>query len=193
MSALKGEVESLHVGVEHGVMQDVDTLHMEFDGVVGDRFQSHSRVTWAVDKQPKGTVRRNERQWSATSREELDEISAELDLTEALTGGSVSVNLCLKGIPELSRLPKGTLLTFPSGVVLTVVEYNPPCREQGIKIAAQYTTESGTPLTETAFSKVAKLRRGVVGVVDVPGKISIGDSVDVDIYREPKWLKRDAK
>lgn len=190
MSALRGKVESLHVGIDHGVIEDRETITMELDGVQGDRYQSFSRVTWAVDKQPKGSVRRNERQWSATSVEELQEISAEMGLTETINGNSVSVNICFSGIPELSRLPKGTLLKFPSGVELVVVEYNPPCREQGVAVAERYTTASGEAPANTAFSKAAKLKRGVVGVVDVAGDISIGDDVVVETYETPSWLAR---
>ena len=87
-----------------------------------------------------GTVRRNERQWSAVSIEELAEVSAELDLTEDITASCVGANLCFEGIPELSRLPKGTLLKFPSGAELVVVEYNPPCGYMGEKVAGHATT-----------------------------------------------------
>ena len=59
------------------------SIQVELDGVVGDSHRSFERKAWAGgDKQPEGTVRRNERQWSAVSIEELAEVSAELDLTE---------------------------------------------------------------------------------------------------------------
>jgi hypothetical protein len=60
----------------------------------------------------------------------------------------------------------------------------------GKKLASIYTTRSGDPLTSTAFSKAAKLTRGVVGVVDVAGPISAGDEVAVKIYEPPAWLVR---
>lgn len=193
MSKRQGRVVSLHIGIDHGVIRDVESIQMALDGVVGDRYQSYTRKTWAIDKQPKGTLRRNERQWSATSHEELDAITAAMKLTEPLDGNAVSVNLCFSGIPNLSALPKGTLLTFPSGAVLTVVEYNPPCREQGQRIAARYFTTGGKPPSDTAFSKAAKLKRGVVGVVDVAGEISVGDAVSVELYSSPAWLQHSAK
>jgi hypothetical protein len=37
---------------------------------------------------------------------------------------------------------------------------------------------------------VAKLKRGIVGIVDVPGTINAGDEVEVDIYEHPSWLVR---
>jgi hypothetical protein len=53
-----------------------------------------------------------------------------------------------------------------------------------------YTTNSGEPLSSTAFSKAAKLTRGIVGVVDVAGAISVGDEVTIELYETPAWLVR---
>jgi MOSC domain-containing protein YiiM len=171
---------------------ELQSIQVELDGVVGDSHQGFERSTWSGDKQPKGTIRRNERQWSAVSIEELTVIQEAMDLNEPLSAPILSTNLCLSGVAELSRLPKGTILKFPSGVVLTVVEYNPPCRDMGEKIASLYTSRSGKPIEPTAFSKAAKLTRGVVGVVDVAGTISVGDEVSVEIYKTPAWLARSA-
>jgi len=87
-------------------------------------------------------------------------------------------------------LPKGTALKFPSGAELMVEEYNPPCREMGEKLAALYASNSGEPLSSTAFSKAAKLKRGIVGVVEVAGAISAGDEVTIEPYETPAWLLR---
>ena len=113
-----------------------------------------------------------------------------MDLSEKLTAADVGVNLCLQGVAELSRLPKGTVLKFPSGAELIVVEFNPPCHGMGRKLASLYTTDSGEALSSTAFSKAAKLTRGIVGVVDVAGVISAGDEVTVEVYETPAWLAR---
>ncbi len=135
-------------------------------------------------------MRRNERQWSAVSAEELAEISEAMDLSEQLTAANLGANLCLAGIEELSRLPKGTLLKFPSGAELVVEEYNPPCHDMGKVLAGKHATRSGKPLTSTAFSKAAKLQRGIVGVVEVAGVISAGDEVTIEVYETPTWLQR---
>ncbi len=60
----------------------------------------------------------------------------------------------------------------------------------GEKLAATHTTRSGEPLGPTDFSKAAKLTRGIVGVVDVPGTIAAGDEVEVLVYETPAWLRR---
>jgi MOSC domain-containing protein YiiM len=191
MQKIVANIVSVHAGSgddlskkEHPVIQ------VELDGVVGDRHQSYVRSAWKGDKQAQGTVRRNERQWSAVSVEELAEIQVAMGLTEPLTASCLGANLCLSGLPELSRLPKGTVLKFPSGAELLVEEFNPPCHDMGKKIASMYTTRSGDALSSTAFSKAAKHNRGVVGVVEVAGSISAGDEVTVEIYATPAWLVR---
>ena len=113
-----------------------------------------------------------------------------MDLIEPLTASILGANLCLAGLKELSRLPRGTVLKFPSGAELIVEEFNPPCHDMGKQLASVFSTHSGKPLSSTAFSKAAKLMRGVVGVVEVAGEISAGDEVTVEIYEAPPWLAR---
>jgi hypothetical protein len=69
--------------------------------------------------------------------------------------------------------------------VLQIEEYNPPCGDMGVQIASKYTTHSGEPLTGQKWLRPAAGRRGVVGVVDVPGEIRVGDEVEVRVYEEP--------
>jgi MOSC domain-containing protein YiiM len=188
---IAAQVVSVHAGCNDDLSKDEHpSIQVELNGVVGDRHQSHDRSAWEGDKQAAGTVRRNERQWSAVSCEELVEIGEAMDVSEPLTATCLGANLCLTGLQELSRLPKGTLLKFPSGAELMVEEFNPPCHDMGKKLAALYTTSSGEPLSSTAFSKAAKLKRGVVGVVEVAGTISAGDEVSIEIYETPAWLLR---
>lgn len=192
MKKFTAQVISVHSGSNEDSSKDQHpSIQIELKGIVGDAHQSYERSAWAGgDKQPEGTVRRNERQWSAVSAEELAEISEELDLSEELTATCLGANLCFSGISELSRLPKGTFLKFPSGAELMVEEYNPPCSYMGEKIASLYSTKSGEPLSNTAFSKAAKLKRGIVGVVEVAGVINSGDEVTVEVYETPSWLIR---
>jgi MOSC domain-containing protein YiiM len=191
MNVIKASVVSVHSGAGEDLSkEEQQSIIVELDGVVGDRHRSFSRKAWAGDKQAAGTVRRNERQWSAVSVQELADIQAAMDLKEPLTAATVGANLCLDGIDELSRLPKGTILRFPSGAELQVEEYNPPCLDMGTKIASTFTTHSGAAIENTTFSKAAKLNRGVVGVVEVAGIINPGDEVDVTLYEHPSWLAR---
>jgi MOSC domain-containing protein YiiM len=157
----------------------------EIGGFAGDKHGGPSRTTWEGERQPAGTVRRNERQWSGVSVEELEVITERLGLTEPLSPETLGANLCIEGIPEFSLLPKGTLLVFPSGAELLVEEYNPPCSDMGGQIASQYSTLSGEPLSAQDWLRPASGRRGVVGVIEVPGEIHSGDEVTVRIYCEP--------
>ena len=188
MKKITAKVTSLHLGSSGDLAKDpCSSLRAELDGFADDRHASFSRETWAGDKQAKGTVRRNERQWSAVSVEELVQIQEAMDLCEPLTAASLGANICLSGVPDLSRLPKGTLLKFPSGAELMVEEYNPPCLEMGEKLASMHHTNSGKALRDTSFSKAAQYTRGVVGVVEVAGVINTGDDVEIKLYQPPKW------
>jgi len=80
MKALSARVVSVHAGSNDDLSKDERaTIQVDLDGVVGDRHRSYSRTAWAGDKQPEGTVRRNERQWSAVSLEELAEIQKAME------------------------------------------------------------------------------------------------------------------
>ncbi len=162
--------------------QTVSSAEVALDGLVGDKHRGHTRGVWEGDKDPEGTIRRNERQWSGISTEELDGITRELDLPEPLSAGDVSVNVCVSGIEGFSQLPAGSRLVFPSGAVLAIEEYNPPCLGMSEKISRLSPTRSGETLARGAFSKASRGRRGIVGVVDVAGKINVGDDIVVEIF-----------
>ena len=191
MKKITAKIVSVHSGSNEDLSkQEHESIELELEGIVGDRHRSYVRDTWKGDKQAYGTVRRNERQWSAVSVEELAEISAAMDLTETITAESVGANLCIEGVPELSRLPKGTLLKFSSGAELIVEEFNPPCSGMSKKMAALHQTNSGDAISDTAFSKAAKLTRGIVGVIEATGTINAADEVTVELYETPSWLIR---
>ena len=140
MKAVHGTLVSGYVGAPGSLKKtECDTLEFAFDGIVGDRHRGFTRAAWDLtDKQPGGTERRNERQWSAVAHEDLAAVSKQLGLPAALRAGDVAVNLSISGVPELSRLPRGTVLTFEGGVVLIVEEYNPPCSRMSQHIADHY-------------------------------------------------------
>ena len=192
MKSIIGKVVEVNLGTveEELAKHACASLQAELDGFVGDRHRSIHREAWKGDKQPKGTVRRNERQWSAMSVEELTDMSIKMDLKEPLTAAKLSVNLCFEGIPQLSLLPKGTILKFSSGTELMVEEYNPPCIEMSEKIASTYTTNSAKPLARNAFIQAALRTRGLVGVVEVAGGINVGDEVEVKVYQPPAWMTK---
>ena len=183
---LGGKVVSLHLGNNEDLSkQTCVSLIAEVGGFSGDKHQGSVRITWEGEWQPAGTERRNERQWSGVSVEELAHITRRLELTEPLSPETLGANLCIEGIPDFSLLPKGTALWFPSGAVLVVEEYNPPCSDMGAQIASKHSTRSDQQLTGTSWLRPAAGRRGVVGVIDVAGEIRVGDEVEVRVYEEP--------
>ncbi len=165
----------------------LSTAEVALDGFVGDKHQGHTRGVWEGDKDPEGTIRRNERQWSGISSEELDRITRELDLSEPITASVLAVNVCVTGIEGFSQLPGGSRLVFPSGAVLVVEEYNPPCIGMSENISRLVTTRSGKPLSKGAFSKAARGLRGVAGVVDVAGVINVGDEIVIEFFEVPNY------
>jgi len=181
-----GKVVSVHAGNKEDLSKDKrESLTAEIGGFAGDKHHGPVRTAYAGDWEPEGTTRRNERQWSGVSVEELAYITQRLDLTESLMPDTLGANLCVEGIPEFSLLPKGTKLVFPSGAVLLIEENNPPCADMGAQIAAKHSTRSDKSLAENEWLRPASGRRGVVGVVDVPGVIKAGDEVEIRIYEEP--------
>ncbi len=54
-----------------------------------------------------------------------------------------------------------------------------------LRIASKYVTRSNQPLTDNTWLRPASGRRGVVGVIDFPGEIRVGDEVEVRVYEEP--------
>ncbi len=187
MKELIGSLASIHAGDNEDFSKEARaSAKLELDGFVGDKHRGFERIAASYDRDPTGTVRRNERQWSGVSVEELAIIRERLDLKEPLDAGTLGANICVEGIPEFSQLPKGSRLVFPSGAVLLVEECNPPCADMGAQIAAKYTTHSGEPVAGGMFPKHAMGLRGVVGVVDVPGGIEVGDRVIVQVSEPPK-------
>ena len=178
-----GSVASVHTSNNGDMSKELaGTVQAELDGFVGDKYRSYMRGTYEGESVPIGTVRRNDRQWSAVSLEELAKIREAMELENTLTAATLAANLCFEGITNFSQLPKGSQLCFPSGAILMVEDYNPPCSYMSEKIAEIHTTTSGQPPKRLAFVKAAKRLRGLVGVIDVVGEINAGDKVTVKVF-----------
>ena len=167
--------------------QAVDSLTLDFDGIVGDYHagptrKSGSREPWYQ----RGTLMRNERQLSIVSPDELAVIAGRMALPE-IKPEWIGANLLLEGIPHLSMLPAGTLLFFKGGVTIKVDAQNGPCRDAGrtlAKGAGMDNMEEGSLL----FPKVAKRLRGLVGWVEKPGTIAPGEEISVRVPEQ--WIYR---
>lgn len=179
---------SIHIGVagEEG-RRPVGRVEAELDGLAGDKFRGFTRIAESWDQEATGTPRRNERQWSAVSREDLATIAEKMDLAEALAPETLGANFCFAGVPGISLLAKGSKLIFPSGAVLMVEEETLPCVEMGELIADLHTRRSGGSVESKFFPKLSLGLRGTLGIVDVPGELNVGDKV----IARPYALSRD--
>ena len=182
MMEITATLRSVHTGNNEDYSKPPSPwIEVDLEGFPGDKHRGFQRTAQSWDSEPTGTPRRNERQWSGVSVEELQTIRARLDLREPLTATTLGANICVEGIPHFSQLPRGTKLCFPSGAVLLVKENNPPCTWMADQIVAQHTTRSGKPVAGKMFPKYAMGLRGLVGVVDVPGAIHPDESLIVKL------------
>lgn len=131
---LVAKVISVHAGSNDDLSkEEQQTIQVELDGIVGDRHRSHVRETWPGDKQPEGTKRRNERQWSAVSVEEYNppchDMGKQLaDKYTTRSGGE----LASTAFPKAAKLTRGLVGvvevagTISAGDEVTVELYETP-------------------------------------------------------------------
>ena len=151
---LTGSVVSVHTGDNDEMRKDPrSSVVVDFEGFADDGHRSFTRTAYAGEMEPEGTLRRNDRQWSAVSTEELLAIQGQLELAETLSATDLGANLCVAGIPDFSRLPRGTRLVFPSGATLMVEAYNPPCVFTAYSTCALPPPENRLGLAVTAGEK----------------------------------------
>jgi hypothetical protein len=124
----------------------------------------------------------NHRHFSAISTEEIFVLEGKLCLTD-FPSGILGENIVISGIPNLTKLPPTTLLTFHRSdtkrrhAVLAVWGENMPCIVAGEPIEKHY----GYPGLAEHFVKAAVGMRGIVGLVYCSGEIAVGDIVTAHI------------
>lgn len=156
--------------------ESLDEVDVNFEGFTGDK---HAGWTKPSDSRTKfytrGTIIRNSRQVSIVSQEESSAIAKDLGLEEILPEW-MGANLLLAGIEGLSFLKSNTRLFFESGCVLQITDKNNPCSTLSAEIASHFPDK---PELQGNIVKTSLGRRGVVAVVELPGKIKKGDSVRI--------------
>lgn len=180
---LEARVESLYVGRNKDLEKLPQlSLKVGLSGIANDK---HGGFTKGADlrntEYVRGTQMRNDRQWTACSTEELAMISKILGVPR-IDPAWIGANMALTDIPNLSELPKGSKLIFPQDAVLVVEGATLPCTQPGEVIAAKY---PDLGLRANLFPKAALGLRGLVGVIERPGIIKVGDAVTVQVY-QPK-------
>ena len=150
--------------------------NLEFGGICGDR---HFGITSKADSRqpmyPRGTEILNRRQITIVSVEELDRIAEELGV-ESILPEWLGANVLVKGFPELTKLPMGSRILFPSGAGLICMGENQPCTLPGDEIQKHY--EDHEKLS-SRFVRAGYKRRGIVCAVERPGIIHENDEIQV--------------
>lgn len=172
------------------VSQQVDGLEvLAGEGVRGDGHTGPTRlsdVRETVLKEievGKEVPISNMRQFSAISARDLAAISGEMGVPGMIPYGMLGENLVISGIPNLTSLSPGTLLTFSQGrnnrkAVLAVWGENLPCNGPGQNIVNHFSDPGQEPFRPaTSFPRAAIGKRGIVGPVYCSGKIKPGDVV----------------
>ncbi len=150
-------------------------LRCDLEGIIADGHHGFTKKADVRDKPiPKGKIIRNWRQWSAVSKEELAEIAEKLSITR-VTPEQLFANICFSGIPDFTKLPRGSRIIFPSDLILSVEEDNEPCMTPAREIA-----KTNSNFNPSHFMRAAWGLRGLVGVVHYPGSMLQGDKVQVE-------------
>ena len=177
---IQGYVQALYVGDAKGLEKTpCDTLSLTLEGITGDKHAGFTKKADARNPEYKrGTLMRNDRQWSAVAPDELAEAARQMGIKQ-IDPSWVGANLAFTDIPNFTLLPKGTKLIFPSGAVLLVEAENMPCVLPGRVIASKY---PDLKLSPNRFPKAAMHKRGLVGVIERAGVVHVGDVVTVQVY-----------
>jgi len=178
MSILWAFVTEVLVGQQGVTLSESrEKIQCLWDGIKGDRHSGQTKLAGVRERYvPKGTEILNLRQVSIVSVEELEEIAWRMGIPK-VTGADLGANVVLSGIPELTKLPTGTIMKFSEQTLLFVTGENLPCVFPGKNIQARY---PDIPKLANKFPKIATGQRGLVAMILRPGSIRKSDVVEID-------------
>jgi MOSC domain-containing protein YiiM len=153
-------------------------VEVTFAGFSGDKHAGLTMLAGShTSRYPRGTEIRNSRQVSVISMEELAQVSEEMGIA-CIQPEWLEANLALTGIPELTTLPIGTRLFFEQEATLVVSLENRPCVGPGRIVQTHYPEMEGLA---NLFPKASLHKRGLVCFVERPGRIAVGDGVQIEL------------
>jgi hypothetical protein len=173
-------VQELFVGMPGKAIPEIN---MSFHGVEEDKkhfgptLVAGPRVRQGAPKLPPGTIDENWRKFSAVSVAEVAEVrhAYETEYKKQFSGFDacfLGANIVLEGIESTSKLPQGTIIDFGNGgPLLAVTSENTACKNPGIEICRRFALPENEAKKFVGF---ARGRRGIVGTVLRPGKITVG-------------------
>ncbi|KQT52807.1 MULTISPECIES: MOSC domain-containing protein [unclassified Aureimonas] len=181
---LSGRIAGLYAALgEDFVSAPVEALDLSFDGIAGDVHGGPTRRSGGREPWYKrGTEMRNERQLSLLAPDELAQAAEALGIPE-IKPEWIGGNMLIEGIADLTHLPPRTLLFFEGGATVKIDGDNAPCRLAGRSIARHF---EGRADIEMGFPKAAKNRRGLVGWIEKPGRVALGEAFEARLPEQ--WI-----
>lgn len=159
-----------------------DAVDITWDGVAGAAHSGRTRPSDSrvLAQHEKGTQIANVRALSIVAAEDLAHIAAELGL-EACNPEWLGANIVVQGFPDFSFLPPSSRLQADNGTTLIVDMQNHPCHQVAKTIEAVH------PGKGIRFKDVAKGRRGVTAWTERPGRLCIGDRLQLHMPGQRGW------
>lgn len=176
-----GKIEALLITPRSMPGMHVEIADVVWEGFMGDKhFGLTMKSNSSQKAYPKGTEVRNLRQISIVSIEELEDVAKAMNLP-TLDPAWVGANMLVSGVLGLTQLPSGSRLYFDNGVGIVIEGENLPCTTAGGSLQQQFPDRLDIT---TAFPKKAIGKRGLVGWVERPGKLTKGEGFLVRLAQD---------
>ncbi|ASK60777.1 MOSC domain-containing protein [Virgibacillus phasianinus] len=161
------------------VTRKISETNLEYGGVPGDLHFGLTKLAGTRELMyERGSEIFNRRQVSIVSVEECAIIAEKLGVHQVLPEW-LGANIVLEGFEGLTGLTPGSRIIFPSGAGILCEGENLPCLGPGKVLQENYPNERKL---STRFIKSSLGLRGIVGIVEQPGKISAGDKAEIVAY-----------
>lgn len=178
MKSFDADAEAIMVADQKDsfVTRQVEEADLSYGGIPGDLHFGMTKLAGARESMyPKGTEIFNRRQITVVSIEECAQIAEKLGVKEILPEW-LGANLVLKRFPDLTQLAPGSRILFPSGAGLLCEGVNDPCIHPGKVIQQHYPADNKLA---ARFVKAAFGLRGIIAIVERPGKANSGDKIKI--------------
>lgn len=180
----ESEIYSIYIANQDDtfVTDKTEEADLEYGGIPGDLHFGLTKFAGSRESMYKrGTEIFNRRQISIVSVEECSLIAEKLEVEQILPEW-LGANIAIKGFGNLTKLTPGSRIVFPSGAGILCEGENLPCTQPGEVIQNKYPNISG--LT-TRFVQASLGQRGIVGIVESPGRIVSGSTAKLIVNNAP--------
>ena len=167
--------------------EPVEALDLRFEGAVGERHSGLTRPSCSrvLSQHQRGTEIRNVRQLAIVSAEELAAIAERMGLAR-IEPEWIGASMVVEGLPDFSHIPPSSRLQGPDGTTLAVDMENRPCVLPGREIEIERDGFGAR------FKPAADGRRGVTAWVERPGRLAVGETLQLSIPDQRVWAHIEA-